>query len=512
MTLYNMLSTVLSATTLGLEGVMISVEVDVAKRGFPTFTIVGLPNKAVEESKERVRTAIVNSGFTFPEAKIVVNLAPADIKKEGSLFDLPIALGILATTQVIPLESISEKLFLGELSLDGKIRGVNGTLPVILHGKKMGIKQIFIPLSNTNEGAMVSGIDVFSLSSLTDAISHLRNEIALSPIEKIDINSLTIQREYEYDLSHIKGQQSAKRALEIAAAGFHNIHLKGVPGAGKTMMAKALPSIMPRMDEDEVLEVTKLYSIAGMLGGDNIVTTRPFRSPHQSISGVGMIGGSSDLTPGEISLAHRGVLFLDEFPQFPRHLIESLRQPLEDGIVTITRASGTVTLPARFLLVAASNPCPCGMLGHPTKPCRCGVGLIQKYQKKISGPILDRIDMHIDVMPVEHEKLTDDSKDIESSSIVRDRVIRVNEIQKKRFFGLRIKSNAEMNSHQVKEFCQMSSDAEQLLKQAVAKMGLSARSYFKVIKVAKTIADLSLSDVIESSHIAESLQYRAKDF
>lgn len=510
MTIYNMLSTVLSCTTLGLEGVTIRVEVDVAERGFPTLTIVGLPTKAVEESKERVRTAIKNAGFEFPDSKIVVNLAPADIKKEGSLFDLPIAVGILVASRALTQVQVEGKMFVGELSLDGTIVSVNGVLPICLHARNTGVKSLFVPVVNESEAKLLAGIDIYGAHNLTELVGYLRGETTLVPLVPFDLAKMSIGASYESDLVQIRGQERAKRALEVASAGFHNIHMKGVPGSGKTMMARTIPTILPSMDEDEILEVTKIYSVMGMTGNLGVKLTRPFRSPHQTISQVGLIGGSTSLTPGEITLAHRGVLFLDEFPQFAHSLIEGLRAPLEDGKVTVTRASGTVNYPARFLLVAASNPCPCGYLGHPKKSCKCGIGAILKYQKRLSGPILDRIDLHLSIPPVTDEKLTSEPTG-EDSATVRERVEKCRNVQRKRFEGCKTKTNSEMTTTQIKEFCQMEPEAESLLKTAVSRLTLSARSYFKVIKVARTIADLDKSDIIKVAHIAESLQYRVQE-
>jgi magnesium chelatase family protein len=401
-----MLSKIHSAATVGLEGVLIRVEVDVAERGFPTFTIVGLPNKAIDESKERVRTAIRNSGFEMPDSKIVVNLAPADIPKKGSLFDLPIAVGILVSSRMIDPVSVKKSLFVGELSLDGGVRKVPGVLPISLLVKTEGLESLFVPKENAEEASLLREITVYPVSSLIDLILHLNGQKKIDEAPKISLDKIKQNTTYEFDFADIKGQEQAKRALEIAAAGFHNVHLKGPPGAGKTLLARSFPSIMPSMDDDEVIEVSKIYSVSGENKGSSFILTRPFRSPHHTISRVGLTGGGVQLTPGEISFAHRGVLFLDEFPEFPRTVVEALRQPLEDGLVSISRASGSITFPSRFLLIAASNPCPCGFLGHPTKPCKCGMNQVLLYRKRVSGPILDRIDIHLDVPPVTQEKLT----------------------------------------------------------------------------------------------------------
>lgn len=505
-----MLSTILSATTVGLDGVLIKVEVDVAERGFPTFTIVGLPDKAVEESKERVRTAIKNSSFKMPETRITVNLAPADIPKEGSLFDLPIAVGILASAKIINRELLNNGIFIGELSLDGKIRPVAGVLPVAILAKGKKIKNIFIAKGNAQEAALLDGVDIFPAESLIDLILHLNEEKLLTKQPKTLLNRVLGRDEYEFDFSDIKGQEQAKRALEIAATGFHNVHLKGPPGAGKTMLARALPSILPKMDEEEIIEVSKIYSISQVFMGSSFVVKRPFRSPHHTTSRAGLIGGGTKISPGEISLAHRGVLFLDELPEFPRSVLEALRQPLEDGVVTISRAQGSLIFPARFLFVGASNPCPCGFLGHPKKTCCCSLGQVIKYKKRISGPLMDRIDIHVDVPPVEEEKLTTGFTS-EASAIIRQRVIKARGRQKKRLKTEAVKTNGEMTSSQVRKLCKLTDEANNLLKQAISRLSLSARSYFKIIKIAQTIADLSGKETIEAQFVAEALQYRVKE-
>jgi len=505
-----MLAKVFSGTTIGLEGVLIEVEVDVAGKGFPSLTIVGLPDKAVDEAKDRVRTAIINTGFEIPDSRITVNLAPANLPKEGSSFDLPIAIGILAASGMIKKEALDNSLFLGELSLEGRLRPVTGVMPVAILAAQKKIKNLFLPIKNTMEAALIDDLDNFPVFDLADLILHLNVEKLMLPQERIRWSSLTKNEEYEFDFLDIKGQEQAKRAMMIAAAGFHNLHLKGPPGAGKTMLSRALPSILPEMDKDEVLEVSKIYSICGLLKNDFFVRCRPFRSPHHTISRIGLVGGGTKPAPGEVSLAHRGVLFLDEFPEFPRSVLEALRQPLEDGRVTISRASGSLTFPSRFLLLAASNPCPCGYLGHPKKSCRCLPGTILKYKKRISGPLLDRIDLHVDVPPVEEEKLSSFESGVKSCK-VRERVIQAREKQRKRFQNLPIKTNGEMGSAEVRKYCRLTDKAVDLLKQAISRLSLSARSYFKTIKIGQTIADLDGQDKIEANFIAEALQYRAKE-
>ncbi|GIW64411.1 MAG: magnesium chelatase [Patescibacteria group bacterium] len=504
-----MLSRVFSGTTLGLDGILIEVEVDVAERGFPGFTIVGLPDKSVDEAKERVRAAIINCNFKMPDTRLTVNLAPADIPKIGSGFDLPIAIGILAASGLIKKDELNQSLFLGELSLEGKIRQVPGVLPIVLMAKKKKITNIFIPVDNAKEASLVDDINIFPVEKLSDLVLHLNNEIKINLFERTEIN-FNEPTDYEFLFENIKGQLIAKRGCEIAAAGFHNILFKGPPGTGKTLLSKAFASILPPMEKEEILEVTKIYSVAGLLKTSFYINKRTFRSPHHTISRIGLVGGGTNPTPGEISLAHRGVLFLDEVAEFPRSVLEALRQPLEDGKITISRVQGSLTFPSRFLLIAASNPCPCGYLGHPKKPCRCSPGAILKYKKRLSGPFLDRIDLHIDVLPIEESDLIKNMP-VETSEDIRKRVIAAREIQKQRFKGLKILTNAEMTPAEVKKFCQLDKEAVSLLKEAINKLSLSARSYFKTIKIAQTIADLQGKTIIESSFIAEALQFRSHD-
>lgn len=504
-----MLAKIFSAATFGLEGVLIKVEADVADRGFPTFTIVGLPDKAVEESKERVRTAIRNASFETPETRLTINLAPADIPKEGSLFDLPIAIGILAASKMIHQSLLLESLFVGELSLDGKVRPVAGVLPIALLAKEKKIGRLFVPAENAGEAAVVGGLNVYPVADLIQLILHLNGE-KIIPAQKKTQLSFAPAADSDGDFSEIRGQETAKRGLEIAAAGFHNLHLKGPPGAGKTLLARAFPSILPVMDEQEIIEVSKIYSVAALFKGPAIIHKRPFRAPHHTTSRVGLIGGGAALTPGEISLAHRGVLFLDEFPEFPRSVLEALRQPLEDGLVTISRAKGSLTYPARFLLLAASNPCPCGFLGHPKKVCGCSPWQIVKYKKRISGPLLDRIDLHLIVPPVAEDKLMEGRRS-EASTEIRARVDAARQRQKQRLQNSRAKANAEMSSSEVRQFCRLTDEATELLKTAVARLSLSARSYFKIIKTGQTIADLTAKDKIDAGAIAEALQYRSQE-
>jgi magnesium chelatase family protein len=505
-----MLAKVLSGTTVGLNPIPITVEVDVYTKSLPSFTIVGLPSKSIEESKERVRAAIKNSGAEFPHHKIIVNLAPADLPKEGPSYDLPIALGILIASGQLP-QNIDKYLFYGELSLDGTLRHTNGILPIALLTKEKKYKGLFIPETNSKEAAVIKGIKVYPVSSLLLLFRYLIGSVSIPSHRYISFNKLSEGSYAEFDLSDIKGQEQAKRALEISAAGGHNLSMKGVPGAGKTMLARALPGILPELTENEALEVTKIYSVTGNIPeGASIIKTRPFRSPHHTTSRIGLIGGGTKPMPGEISLAHRGVLFLDEFPEFPRHVLESLRQPIEDGIVTISRAAGTISYPAKFVLVSASNPCPCGYLGDQIKHCRCMPGQILQYKKRISGPIMDRIDLHIDLPPVKVEKLTGIIKS-ELSKTVRKRVQEARNLQTKRYKNTKAVCNSDLTVKDIKENIVLSDDCIKLLRQAVTVMHLSARTYYRMIKVSRTIADLEGSKEIISSHIAEALQYRPKE-
>lgn len=506
-----MLAKVLSGTTYGLTGVQIEVEVDVANRGLPSFTIVGLPDKTVDESKDRVRTAIVNSGFQMPEARITVNLAPADIPKGGAAFDLPIAIGIMTAAGMIEPSALKNALFVGELSLEGKLRTVPGVISIAIMAQEKQFETIFLPSENASEAALFAGLTVIPVTTLSDLVLHLNQQKLLIPYPQISFTELLSKAVFATDFAEVRAQKQAKRALEIAAAGFHNIHLKGVPGAGKTMLSRAFPSIMPPLSQSEMIEVTKIYSVAGLLQQEKFITRRPFRSPHHTTSRHGIIGGGTNIMPGEISLAHRGVLFLDEMPEFPRSVLESLRQPLEDGEVTISRASGTLTFPSRFILLAASNPCPCGFLGHPTKPCKCAATAIVKYQKRLSGPLLDRIDLHITVPPVEHQTLLSTQQNEESSETVRQRVVAAQQKQHSRFEKKKIKFNSEMTTADIKKLCEIASDAKDMLTQAATRLQLSARSYFKTVKVAQTIADLENKPIIDIACIAEALQYRLQE-